>query len=106
MTVLSSGSLPITICKVDDADWIYNTLLGSRLLGVPRGGPARLAQWPMLKPHSEILELHGSGLKQSCGDILLSSAGWFTGMQYVKHSLWILYNADFFENAVVKVNLE
>lgn len=82
MTVFSSGSLPITICRIDDADCLYKTLLGSRFLGVPLGGPARLAQWPMLKSHSEILELHGIGWKESCGDILLSSAGSFTGMQH------------------------
>jgi hypothetical protein len=76
--VFSSGSLPITICKIDDADYLYKTLLGSKLLGVPRGGPSRLAQWPMLKAHSEILTLQGLGWKQSCGDILLSSSGWFT----------------------------
>jgi hypothetical protein len=87
MTVFSSASLPITICKMDDADCLYKMLLGSRLLGVPQGGPARLAQWPMLQHHSEILELHGIGWKQSCGDILLSSAGWFTGMQHMKHPL-------------------
>jgi hypothetical protein len=82
-------------------------LLGSELLGVPHGGPTRLSQWPMLKHHSEILELHGIGWKQSCGDILLSSAGWFTEMQHMKHSLGILNNRFFFKNAaVVKVYSE
>lgn len=76
MTVFSSGRLPITICKVDDADYLYKTLLGTRLLGVPRGGSSRLAKWPMLTAHSEIFELRGTGWKKSCGDIILSSSGW------------------------------
>ena len=75
MTVFSSGRLPITICKVDDADYLYKTLLGTRLLGVPRGGSSRLAKWPMLTAHSEIFELRGTGWKKSCGDIILSSSG-------------------------------
>jgi len=65
---------------VDDADYLYKALLGTRLLGVPRGGPSRLALWPKLKAHSEIFELHGCGWKKSCGDIVLSSSGWFIEM--------------------------
>lgn len=76
MTVFASGRLPITICNMDDADYLYKTLLGTRLLGVPCGGPTRLSQWPMLRAHSETIELNGIGWKQSCGDILLSSSGW------------------------------
>lgn len=76
--MFASGRLPITICNMDDADCLYKTLLGTRLLGVPYGGPTRLTQWPMLRAHSETLELRGIGWKQSCGDILLSSSGWFT----------------------------
>lgn len=75
MTVFASGRLPITICNMDDADCVYKTLLGTRLLGVPCGGATRLAQWPMLRAHSKTLELYGIGWKQSCGDILLSSSG-------------------------------
>lgn len=77
MTVCSSGRLPITICKINDADYLYTTLLGTKLLGVPHGGPTRLAQWPMLTAHSEVFELQGTGWKKSCGDIVLSSSGWF-----------------------------
>ncbi|XP_069697754.1 nitric oxide-associated protein 1 [Periplaneta americana] len=76
MTVFSSSSLPLTICQIDDAAEIYDALLGSKLLGVPCGGSSRLSQWPGLKVHSRDFELQGCGWKESCGDILLSSAGW------------------------------
>ncbi|PSN49800.1 hypothetical protein C0J52_01392 [Blattella germanica] len=76
MTVFSSGLLPITICKTDDAEELYRTLLGSQYLTVPCGGQSRLAQWPGLQSHPQIFELEGISAKESSGDVILSSAGW------------------------------
>lgn len=44
------------------------------MLGVPIGDDERLNKWPHLLPKE--FELKGRGMKQSCADIVLSSAGW------------------------------
>ncbi|XP_046386406.1 nitric oxide-associated protein 1 [Ischnura elegans] len=74
MTVFAPRKLPVLLCASVDAEEVYSTLLGSPLLGVPRGEKGRLNHWPpfVSKPY----EVTGIGWKESCADVLLSSAGW------------------------------
>ena len=44
------------------------------MLGVPMGGEERLKHWPPLVPKE--IDLKGKGWKESCADIVLSTAGW------------------------------
>lgn len=73
LTTLASARLPITLIKNQDADEMYEKLLGSQLLAVPCGSPQRLKQWPGLT--SKAVTVKGVGWKESAVDIVLSSAG-------------------------------
>ncbi|KAK6635827.1 hypothetical protein RUM44_001081 [Polyplax serrata] len=75
-TVFASKHLPITITSVDDAEYVYNNLLGTNLFCVPQGGKERLSKWPEMK--SKKLKICGSRPEQVAGDIVLSSAGWIS----------------------------
>ncbi|XP_058444789.1 nitric oxide-associated protein 1 [Malaya genurostris] len=71
----SSPKLPTLICATNQANMIYQTLLGSEYMAVPRADPDRLAKWPDLQASTDIL-LTGIEKHISVADILLSSAGW------------------------------
>lgn len=75
--IFSSTGLPIIITRTEDADEIYETLLGSEILGVPFGSEERLENFPKLKSSDDI-ELEGIHHNVNCSDILLSSIGWFS----------------------------
>nr|CAD7460474.1 unnamed protein product [Timema tahoe] len=76
-TVFAAGSLPITVCRITDADYLYSELLGSELLAVPSGGSARLQGWPGLSSVPHTLQVNGLSWTESCADIVLSSAGFY-----------------------------
>ncbi|KAK4875888.1 hypothetical protein RN001_012310 [Aquatica leii] len=78
VTVFCSESLPITICYTEHAQELYNTFLGTDLLVVPKGSEERMKQWPHLKEAQLPLHLKGVQNNVSCGDILLSNAGWIS----------------------------
>ena len=59
--------------KNEDADQMYDELLGSPLLAVPCGSPQRLKQWPGLS--GKLITVKGNGWNESACDIVLSSAG-------------------------------
>lgn len=74
-TVFSAPSLPITICDLENADEVYERLLGTYLFAVPCGNKERLSKWPGLSCYKEPIQLTGINDKTSCADIVLSSAG-------------------------------
>ncbi|KAL4713567.1 hypothetical protein ACJJTC_006155 [Scirpophaga incertulas] len=76
LTVFCAEGLPITVTRTEHADEVYAELAGTELLGVPRGGAARLAAWPGLQRARELFWFEGAGPKACCGDLVLSSAGW------------------------------
>lgn len=61
---------------MNDADYIYDTFLGTKLLGVPIGDSQRLKLFPALKP-GKIIECIGVDPEFSCIDVVLSNAGIF-----------------------------
>lgn len=77
VTVFSSGELPISICKAEDSDEVYSSLLGSELSLVPQGSVSRLKEWPGLTA-SEPFILCGVDRNESCADITFSSTGWMS----------------------------
>lgn len=89
-TVFASKHLPITITSVDDAEYVYNNLLGTNLFCVPQGGKERLSKWPEMK--SKKLKICGSRPEQVAGDIVLSSAGNRLSVQSVwDHTNYLLF---------------
>lgn len=74
-TVFSASTLPITVCDFNDADEIYEKLLGTHLFAVPCGSSKRLEKWPGLSCYKKPIQLTGIDHKTSCADIVLSSAG-------------------------------
>lgn len=74
-TVFSAHTLPITVCNTEDADEVYEKLLGTYLLAVPCGSIERLSKWPGLSSYKNPIQLTGINEKTSCADIVLSSAG-------------------------------
>ncbi|KAF5303845.1 hypothetical protein FQR65_LT08102 [Abscondita terminalis] len=78
ITVFCSESLPITICYTEHAQELYDTFLGTDLFAVPKGSEERMKQWPHLKETQLPLLLKGMQNNISCGDILLSNAGWIS----------------------------
>lgn len=74
-TVFSAHTLPITVCHMEDADDVYEELLGSHLFAVPCGSRERLSKWPGLSCYDKPIQLTGINDKISCADIVLSSAG-------------------------------
>lgn len=68
ITVYASAELPIMIVKTDEADCVYNELLGTELMRVPTGDEERLNSWPGLTC-SDIFTVKGEGTKVSaCGE--------------------------------------
>ncbi|KAK5645480.1 hypothetical protein RI129_006780 [Pyrocoelia pectoralis] len=78
VTVFCSDRLPITMCYTEDAASLYETFLGSEIFLVPKGSPERLDRWPKLKRGQLLLKLQGVNEEVSCGDIVLSNAGWIS----------------------------
>lgn len=74
VTVFASKQLPVHVVDTPDADDFYRDNLGGSLLGVPLGPPNRIADFPALR--GKDLEFEGTGWDASCGDVVLSSAGW------------------------------
>ena len=72
-TIFASNHLPITMCKTENAEIIYNELLQSEAFEVPINNPDRLKMWPKLE--SKYLETIGIGDIESVADVLLSNAG-------------------------------
>lgn len=87
-TVFCAETLPITITKLNDADYIYDNFLGTKLLAVPIGDSQRLKLFPALKS-GKIIECTGIDAECSCIDVVLSNAGMFT----------------FFDNYIFKLEL-
>ncbi|RWS02462.1 50S ribosome-binding GTPase-like protein 1, partial [Dinothrombium tinctorium] len=73
-TVFASHYLPIHVIDTEEARKFYETYLGSEMLGVPLGDAERLKKWPPLFPIE--VDLKGISQKESCADVVLSSAGW------------------------------
>jgi hypothetical protein len=74
ITVFASHYLPIHVVYTEEARRFYEGYLGTEMLAVPFGGPERLEKWPPLLPTE--IDMDGKSWKESCGDIVLSSAGW------------------------------
>ncbi|CAG9783382.1 unnamed protein product [Diatraea saccharalis] len=75
-TIFCSKSLPITVCKTEDAEEVYEKFLGTELFAVPTGGTERLKHWPGLKRGDDVMNFVGEGPKICCGDVVLSSVAW------------------------------
>lgn len=75
LTVFASEHIPINIVETVEASAFYRQYLGSSLLGIPIGIEERLLHWPVLKPKD--MRTLGTGQRQSCADVVLSSAGMF-----------------------------
>ncbi|XP_047356447.1 nitric oxide-associated protein 1 [Vespa velutina] len=73
-TIFASNKLPITMCRVSDADYLYKELLHTQAFVVPINNPQRLKIWPPLQ--SKQFEITGINEKESAADIVLSNAGW------------------------------
>ncbi|XP_064465578.1 nitric oxide-associated protein 1-like isoform X2 [Ornithodoros turicata] len=71
---LLSIPLPIHIVDTGNADRFYRENIGTSLLGVPLGSSKRLASFPPLE--GKEFQYKGTGWEESCGDVVLSSAGW------------------------------
>ncbi|XP_046423953.1 nitric oxide-associated protein 1 [Neodiprion fabricii] len=74
ITVFASEKLPVTMCRLEDADHIYDQLLSTKAFVVPSNDPERLKQWPHLE--GKDFEITGVGWDTSAADVILSSAGW------------------------------
>lgn len=89
LVVFSSSVLPVSIVQTDDAEYVYAKLLGSELFAVPQGGPKRLADWPGLHAKQDTFNIKGIGWRESCADIVLSSAGKHVFTKYYPPNLQI-----------------
>lgn len=77
LTVFASDYLPIHVVYTNQASRFYNIFLGTELLKVPFGPTERLNQWPVLTPKEiDFTAEDSKSWKESCGDIVLSNAGW------------------------------
>ncbi|XP_066253166.1 nitric oxide-associated protein 1 [Euwallacea similis] len=75
LTVFRSNSLPITVCKLEEADSIYQELLGSDLFVVPVFKGDRKEKWPGLEL-TKSFKIFGKSIRESSYDVVLSNAGW------------------------------
>ncbi|RZB39413.1 nitric oxide-associated protein 1, partial [Asbolus verrucosus] len=85
-TVFAANELPITICDMDNAEEIYQELLGSDLFKVPTGNLERIKKWPGLEL-AQNFTIKGESWYKSSNDIVLSNAGWIAvtgklGLEY------------------------
>lgn len=71
--MFASNELPVTVVATENAEVIYNNLLGSNLFRVPCGGNERLSKWPQLM--FKDFEICGKIRNEASADIVLSSAG-------------------------------
>jgi hypothetical protein len=77
LTVFASDYLPVHVVYTNEANRFYNIFLGTELLQVPYGSTERLNQWPVLTPKEiDFTSEDAKSWKESCGDIVLSNAGW------------------------------
>ncbi|KAK0089904.1 hypothetical protein PV326_004329 [Microctonus aethiopoides] len=74
ITVFASDPLPVTICHTKNATDIYNELLHTEALVVPKNSLERLKIWPKLD--SKEFSMVGISEDESVADVILSSAGW------------------------------
>ncbi|XP_066144077.1 nitric oxide-associated protein 1 isoform X1 [Euwallacea fornicatus] len=75
LTVFRANSLPITFCKLEKADSIYQELLGSDLFVVPIFKGDRKEKWPGLEL-AKSFKIFGKSRRESSYDVVLSNAGW------------------------------
>ncbi|XP_050303854.1 nitric oxide-associated protein 1 [Anthonomus grandis grandis] len=77
LTVFRSNKLPITVCETQQADYIYEELLGSELFTVPifNDDIERQQKWPGLEL-SKNFKITGKDIEESSYDVVLSNAGW------------------------------
>ena len=65
--VYSSNMLPIVITNTQDANEMYEKMLGTELLSIPRGDANRLKRWPKLQD-SESIEINAQRQHgETCG---------------------------------------
>lgn len=65
--------MPVTVCKSNLADTIYEEFLKTEAFVVPINDPERLKVFPALKPKD--LTVTGIGRHESAADVILSSIG-------------------------------
>ncbi|CAG9765905.1 unnamed protein product [Ceutorhynchus assimilis] len=90
LTVFKANPLPITICKTEEADSVYDELLGTKLFMVPIFNEARAQKWPGLEV-SKLFTVFGKSIKESSYDIVLSNAGWVAincGLAHYEFKAW------------------
>lgn len=88
-----ASTLPITVCKTEDCEEIYQDLLGTDVLAVPRGSEERLQKWPALRA-AEDITLKSQDQTKSCADVVLSSAGMIHfQQQLLSFSLCVIFQA-------------
>ncbi|EFA10248.1 nitric oxide-associated protein 1 [Tribolium castaneum] len=87
-TVFASQELPLTVCAIEDAEEIYQKLLGTDLFRVPSGDSKRLSRWPSLELAKEFT-VKGRSWYESSNDVVLSNAGWVavTGKTELEYKL-------------------
>lgn len=73
-TVFASKELPLTVCGLEDAEEVYQELLGSDLFKVPTGDSERLSKWPNLEL-AKVFTFKGVSWYKSSHDVVLSNAG-------------------------------
>lgn len=71
--MFASDPLPVTICHTNNAADIYNELLHTEALVVPKNSLERLKIWPKLD--SKEFSMVGISEDESVADVILSSAG-------------------------------
>ncbi|XP_043490477.1 nitric oxide-associated protein 1 isoform X1 [Polistes fuscatus] len=73
-TIFASHMLPITMCRLIDADDLYKELLHTDAFSVPINDLERLKVWPSLQ--SKQFRVTGIDTMESAADVVLSNAGW------------------------------
>lgn len=76
--VYASINLPVTVCNTEDADEMYESLLGSEVFGVPMNmDEERRKKWPKMEVAYEEVAIEGFDKHVSVCDFVMSTAGWF-----------------------------
>ncbi|XP_044261998.1 nitric oxide-associated protein 1 [Tribolium madens] len=88
LTVFASQELPLTVCTIEDAEEMYQKLLGTDLFRVPSGDSKRISRWPNLELAKEFT-VKGQSWYKSSNDVVLSNAGWVavTGKMELEYKL-------------------